>query len=432
MNETVEKATLPRDKIFRFLELFLAFATGVYVFVNPFPHRTAIENLSLYLSMITLLALLAYRKIDFSIKIPLSIPLFLFAIWAFTGLFFAFNLKNSVHDIYAHLVKYLIFFYLLVNCYASEKRFVALIWIIVASTSIYAAGTMVFDYVILGHPVTTKLGYYVFDSYKGEIPSNLVSVPTLFGLLLAINQFSRSTDKYQRIALLICICILCTATLATQARGTLIAVSLALSFFLFVKNRKLFIAFIALLIFIITLMPVRDRLTFDYIKRTEPRPATWLLYFEIVKEHPLVGMGYGMQTFFNDELLARFNARVPEKLRRPDLIYQPHNMLVDIAARTGAVGLMLWLFVLFTGARTGWMITRKGKNHFIRDWGLCLMTAGTALFIQGMFENILSGPPVVILYSILGMIMIIWQLNREHANEAQPSLSETWFQRIVP
>lgn len=419
MDEAAAKARLSKDNIFRFLEYFLVFAVGIYVFANPFPHRTAIENISFYLSVLSLLILIGFRKFDFSIRNPLSIPLFLFAAWAFTGLFFAFNMENSLHDIYAHLVKYLVFFYLLVNCYRSEKRFVVLIWVIVISTSVYAAGTMIFDYVIIGHPVTTKLGFYVLDTYKGEIPSNLVSVPTLFGLFLALNQFPRSTNKYIRIVLLICICTLCTATLATQSRGTIIAVAVALSFFFLVQNRKLLIAFIALLVFVVMLIPARDRFTIDYIKRTEPRPATWLLYFEIVKEHPLVGMGYGMQTFFNDELLAKFNARVPEKLRKPDLIYQPHNMLVDIAARTGAVGLLLWLFVLFTCARTGWVIARHGKSRFIRDWGLCLMTAGTALFIQGMFENILSGPPVIILYSIMGMTMILWRLNKDDANGDQ-------------
>lgn len=424
MDEAAAKARLSKNDTFRFLEYFLVFAVSIYVFANPFPHRTAIENLSFYLSLLSLLVLIGFRKFDFSVRYPLSIPLFLFAAWAVMGLFFAFNLENSLHDIYAHLAKYIVFFYLLVNCYRSEKRFVALVWVIVVSTSAYAMGTMIFDYVIIGHPVTTKLGFYVHDSYKGEIPSNLVSVPTLFGLFLALNQFSHSTNKYVRIVLLICICTLCTATLATQARGTIVAVLVALSFFFLVRNRKLLIVFIALLVFVVMLMPARERFTIDYIKKTEPRPATWLLYFEIVKEHPLVGMGYGMQTFFNDELLARFNARVPEKFRGQDLIYQPHNMLVDIAARTGAVGLMLWLFVLFTAARTAWIMARKGKDMFIRDWGLCLMTAGTALFIQGMFENILSGPPVIILYSIMGMTMILWRLNRDAANGDRHSTPE--------
>jgi len=147
--------------------------------------------------------------------------------------------------------------------------------------------------------------------------------------------------------------------------------------------------------------------------RSDDRVNIWRCYSEIVKDHPVFGVGFGMQTCYDENLLKKYNARVTEKYRMTHLYNAPHNILVDTATRTGLVGLALFLYVLFSFVKMGWHLIRNGKNEFIRDWSLCIMGTFVAIFIQGMFENTLSGPPAVILYSIFAMMTILWRMQNE-------------------
>jgi O-antigen ligase len=161
-------------------------------------------------------------------------------------------------------------------------------------------------------------------------------------------------------------------------------------------------------------MPVKYRLTPDAIMgkiRVDDRTHIWYSYIEMVKDHPLTGIGFGMQTYFDENLLNKYNERVPSKYRQPVPHKAPHNMLVDIAVRTGLIGFVLFLYIIFEFLKMGWHLLRSGKDEFIRHWGLCFLVTFLAIFIQGQFENTMSGAPAIILYTILGMMAILWRLD---------------------
>jgi len=88
---------------------------GIFLFFTPFSHTTAIKEICFYLSIFVVLIIICSKKIDFSFKSPLSLPFALFTVWAFIGLFFALYKKNSIHDFYAHLLKYLAIYYIMIN-----------------------------------------------------------------------------------------------------------------------------------------------------------------------------------------------------------------------------------------------------------------------------------------------------------------------------
>jgi O-antigen ligase len=131
----------------------------------------------------------------------------------------------------------------------------------------------------------------------------------------------------------------------------------------------------------------------------------------MVIDYPITGIGFGMQTYYDENLLNKYNERVPAKYRQRPLHKAPHNLLVDIAVRTGLVGLALFLYIIFKFFQVSWQIIKSGKDDFIRHWGFCFLAAFVAVFIQGQFENILSGPPVIILYTIFALMTILWHMN---------------------
>jgi O-antigen ligase len=408
MNSVALLSQLKNRRIFELLNICVPIFVGIFIFLNPYPHVTAVKEITFYGSVLLLLPLIFLKMEEFSLRTPLSIPFLLFVLWSFCGLFFALNKENSIHDFFTHLIKYLVIVYLLFNFFATKERLLILIWTVVISTAIYSLGMLIYYYVILGNDISTKLGLFMV-----EIPSNIIGISTLFGTLLSLYQLTNETVAYRKIILVFCLCSMTIATLATQARGTILAlfVSLILSFS---KNKKTLLLFFLFLALVILVTPVKNQITpsalIDKIV-SDDRVKIWYCFAEMIKDHPVTGIGFGMQTYDDKDLINKYNERVPANYRQAEPRTAPHNLLVDIAVRTGIIGLISFLYIIFVFSRIGWRIIKYGRNDFIRHWGLCFLAAFVAVFIQGQFENIMSGPPVIIVYTILAMTSILWHMN---------------------
>jgi O-antigen ligase len=385
----------------------------MFIFLNPYPHVTAIKEITFYGSVLLLLALIFLKKEEFSLRTPLSIPFLLFVIWGFFGLFFALNKGNSIHDFFVHLIKYLLIFYLLFNFFATKERLLILIWTIIISTALYSAGMLIDFYVMQGYNLSTKLGVYIGG--QREIPSNIIGISTLFGLLLSLYQLTKEGISYRRIILTICVCTTAIATLATQTKGAILAmiVSLLLSF---PRNKRTLLFFFLFLALVILVMPVKDQITPSAIVdkiSADQRIKIWYSFGEMVIDHPITGIGFGMQTYHDENLLKKYNEKVPAKYRQETPLNSPHNIVLDIAVRVGFVGLALFFYIIFVFVRMSWQIIKSGKDDFIRHWGLCFLAAFVAVFIQGQFENTMSGPPAMILYTTFAMMVILWHIQSQ-------------------
>jgi O-antigen ligase len=136
---------------------------------------------------------------------------------------------------------------------------------------------------------------------------------------------------------------------------------------------------------------------------------------EVIKDFPITGIGFGMQTYGNKHFinLTKYNLRLPPQYQQQVLIESPHNSLADVAVRTGLVGFSLFCWVYFIFIRLGWTIIRFGKDYFIRDWGICITAAFISVFIQGLFADGMFGPQAIVLYTVLAMMDILWQFNMQ-------------------
>jgi len=388
----------------------------VYLFANPFPHVTAVKEISFYLSVTIAIYLIAARKIGFAFKTPLALPFALFVAWSCIGLFFALNRPNTFHDLYAHLLKYMILYYLLVNFFLHEKSLKLLVSTVVLSTMAYSVWMILYFYLLSGNSMTVKLGLYM-----DEIPSNIVAITTLFGTICGFYLCSREAIPWRKWLFLFATAASATATLATQSRGALLAMFAAVVLSA-ARNRKQVLVFILCILLLVSALPVKYRLLpgslIDKV-RFDDRTHIWYTFVEMLKDHPIAGIGFGMQTYYDVDLLNKYNARVPEKYRQPVPHKAPHNLLVDIAVRTGIVGFVLFLFIFLRFLRMGYQLSRGKSTEQEKDWALCFLASFAAVFIQGMFENTLSGPPAVILYALFALMTISWRLQERRAGSGK-------------
>ena len=396
-----------------FLNFSVLVLIGLYIFINPFPHLTAIKETSFYLSFLILLILLFRRKTDFSFTTPLTIPFILFIGWTFTGLFFALDKENSIHDFYSHLLRYIVLYFIIITVFNSRKRFTTLSRIIIASSTTYSIWGIIYFYLIMGYSWATRYSYGGAKGFLGyEVSGNSLCVLVIFSILLSLNLFMNSSPR-GRIILFLCTIPQLTLIFLIQSKGGFIALFLSVMMILW-KNRKLQLAALILLVVITAMSPIKKRFSVDqFIKNYRIRMMFTTL--EIVKDYPIIGIGFGNLTYGEKIDLEMYNNRVPEKFRqKSDLIIgSPHNMLLNILVRLGVVGLALFLFIIAIFVRMCWQCIRYGKDDVVKNWGLCMLSAFLAFFVIGMADQMFHHFTEVVLYTILSMGTIIWRINKE-------------------
>ncbi|MEI7637690.1 MAG: O-antigen ligase family protein [Syntrophus sp. (in: bacteria)] len=385
----------------------------VFVFFIPFPQLTAIEEISFYLSLLAFAAYLIFQKKIDILDTPANLPFFLFTIWCIFGLFFAINFKNSLHDIYAHLIKYILFCYILFYFFRSQKRMNLLTNTIISSSVIFALGLMFHYYFILGVKFNAKLG---LTSYI-EMPTNIIGTVTVFGIFLSIMPFKENKTLIMKVLSGLGMLVLTIATLATQTRGSILALFVGLIVIVLLKiNKRAILIVILVLVFFLPFMSLRTVLTPKALYNKIAMENRWNIWYSFAKmttDYPLIGIGFGMQSYYDESLLNKYNSRIPPEYRQKIPHKAPHNLIVDVAVRTGVVGLLLFGYLILTFIRIAWRLAKLGKNSFVKELSIISLASLAAIIIQGLTENTLSGPPALIMYTIFAIMMILWKLNEE-------------------
>ena len=402
-----------REKIFKILTLSVPVLMGIFIFLNPFPHTTAIKEICFYGSVIIVLILISFKRVDFSFKSPLTLPFILFTAWTFIGLFFALDKENSIHDFRAHLLKYLVLYYILVNFFNSKKRLVALSWIIIVSATIFSIGEIYYFYFMLGNSFSVKL-----VTGLTEIPVNWIGYITVTATIFSLYYIITSNSLRVKTIFFISLCPLFFLSVLTQARSAVLALFLAVIILCF-KNKKTLVVCLGIILIVTYISPLKNRFV-------HANPITGLrlninyMTFEIIKDFPIIGIGFGMETYGNGKAikLDTYNRKVPPKYRLSSLHNDPHSMPFSIAVRAGLIGFALFLYILFTFFKMCWNCIRHGKDNFIKRCGRCIASVFVVVIVIGIFEPFFSHVPEVIFYTILAMMTIMWKFGNISAEDS--------------
>jgi len=402
------------EKIFRILNFSILLFMGIYLFANPLP-LSAVNEFCFYLSVSALILLLVFRKTAFTLRSPLTLPIALFFLWSVFGLFFTLDFKNTLHDLRGHLLEYLIVFYLLVNYYNSQKKLEIISWLVIASATIFSIGAIIQYYFIEGFPFSARLGNITF---RGSMPTDLIGFITTFASILALYLFYKNKRGTYKILFFTCFLVTTATTLLTQSRGSLIGLGASFIILYFANKRNLiFVVLAALLIFLTPGMSERIK-NEGFTK--DIRAKINRLTIEVIKDHPIAGIGFGMQIYGNKNVLdlEKLNKQLPPEYQQNGaIIAAPHNTILDIAVRTGVVGLVLFLYILITSLWMLWETFRLTKNEHYKILAIYLFASLTSFLLPALFADTMFGPRAVIFYTILAMITILWNHVQKDKNE---------------
>ncbi len=404
---------LPRDaqgkvKLFFALNALVPALMGIYIFVNPLP-LDSVSELCYYLACVVLITLLLFRKTTFTLRSPLRIGLGLFFFWAVLGLFITLDFSNTLHDLRGYLLEYLVIFYLLINFYNARNRLEFLSDLIIASAMVFSIGGLIVFYGIEGNPFNIRFGLTFTKMFTG-----FMCFTTIFAAVLSLRSVYRPGSILHQAIYFFCFLVLTIATMLNQSRGVIISLSAAL--LITCLHRKKNIILIAVAVIMIASTPgYKDRIS-SLSFTQDIRSKMFRLSWEVIKDHPIIGVGYGGEIYRNPKLidLEKYNAALPEKYQQKEgIINSTHNTFLDVAIRMGLVGLGLFLFIFLTATWMLWDIFRRRKEDFFRSWSIYLFACLTSIMIINFFADALYGAQGIILYVILAMIGILWNLARK-------------------
>ena len=375
--------------VFTVLDYSVCILLSVFIFCTPFPHTTAITNISFYLAVLIALFLMIFNSGAYKFKTPLTYPLIIFSIWAVGSILWTLNVENTINDLRKHLLNYIAFYFLLINFFHSRKRLEILVWVVVLSSVIFSVLGMVYYYVIMGNAVqSVRFGFLMnnLDNVSTELPVNFIGILNITAILFCMRFFSQESFWYRRIAIILCTLPPFIATILTQSRGSFVALVIACVTLLLIKKRKLLPVFLVAIAFIIFLTPFKDRL--DTSSLSERLKINYVTY-KVWKDYPLKGIGFGMMTFNNIAHKGGYVAGLPEKYK-PMEVNTTHNWLLDITVRLGVIGLILFLTILFAFVKMCWTINRYSSDKGIKLWGVHIAIAFFVYFIMGLSRAFVS------------------------------------------
>ncbi len=243
-----------------------------------------------------------------------------------------------------------------------------------------------------------NLSLFCFLSFFGPtlsiIPLIILAILIIISLSFTVRYIYREyIHSKTYFAYLLCVVapLLGAALIINLKRGPWFGVCIAGLLFLAKYYKKLvFPAFLAVLLAVITIAPVKDRLveSYDDFFIAGGRNIMWQIGAELSAKYPL-GIGYR-----NSKILQKFDPTIPP------MHTHFHNNLLNILVETGWLGLLLFLWWIFGLVRVGF----KNELPFPQSFLLFTLTLSLISWqTAGLVEyNFGDSEVVFIVYILLG------------------------------
>ncbi|MFH1671357.1 MAG: O-antigen ligase family protein [Candidatus Portnoybacteria bacterium] len=191
-------------------------------------------------------------------------------------------------------------------------------------------------------------------------------------LILSLYLYSLAKSRIQKLSLAIGYWLMAATIYLTCSYGAFLGLLAACIFLSFSRRKIIFLLLPVLFVFIL-LFPTdkfQGFLDFSY-PSIESRLVIWKSAWEILKDHPLVGVGPGMFQKYYLDYQPRFDP-YPEWAAP-----QPHNLFLALWLQTGLIGLIgfIWLLVVFF---------KKNKPNLL---GLTLAATMICILVHGLIDT---------------------------------------------
>jgi probable O-glycosylation ligase (exosortase A-associated) len=196
------------------------------------------------------------------------------------------------------------------------------------------------------------------------------------------------SKRWYRLLMLMPITAIMVILGASSRGGQLaLAVQLVVMNYRSIFKPKVFISCCVVLVLLWTFLPDEQKERFRTMgedRTSQQRILYWDNGFEMIKEHPFLGVGY-----FN--FVPYFERYYPG-----DVLFQraelPHNIMIQVGTDTGAIGLSIFVILLITALRKASKFRGEGCESNQKLIGRCANISLVGFIVAGQFVTVTYYP----------------------------------------
>ncbi|MCK5595157.1 O-antigen ligase family protein [bacterium] len=314
------------------------------IFIIPFRHTASVETAALLLPLIAWIVKLRYVPDTHFVKTPLNIPIMYWGIIVVLASIGSISPAYSFYEFRSQFLKQIILFFVVVNNIKTNKQILRIACILVVSACVFSI------YGIYGYLDNTLTEYGratgTFDSYSRSAVYCMLVIP------LILTMFFHAKNKYTKSVLILSALLTGILLVLTFTRGPWIILFVILLILLFRKSKKILTVFLAALALLVLFYgPVTERVKFTFeikegINRASSgRLTLWHNSLQIIKKHPVLGVGYGPDIFRRMYPYPEYKFYITDphgNFQQSDA----HNLFLQIPIETGIAGLVIFMYLL--------------------------------------------------------------------------------------
>lgn len=364
-----------------------------------------------------------YRREELCKQTPLDV-----SIWIFIGTFVILLLLSPVFSIGVEglrsIVQYMIWYFLVLQLLKDKKgvnRLLAVFACLAGCLAIhgvfqYIVGVEMPDSWVSGSETIRTRVYSILSSPNIFGSLNLLALPVTFSL-------ARTAEGKRVKAMYYVLCAFMVGALAfTYSRGAWLGAVCAIGIYVLVKNKKLVVPAILFGILILIFVPaIRNRLLFmftsTYLSSSMKagRLIRWLTALDILKEHPLTGLGlgqFGGAVAMNNGLSTLVNGEVVNT-------YYMDNYYLKIAVEAGIIGLAVFLWLMYQVVMVSLKTIGMTTDVQMKEWEIGILAGLAGVIFHNLVENVFEVPLMTSMFWMLAAVMMqMWYLNyKKEGNE---------------
>ncbi len=375
-----------------FISLFKT-EIGLLFLIPILPFQNLIDKLRLFplgkdLVDILLIAILVgwffraqIRKEKFIEKTSLNVPVFILIIVTYIGLWMGSAYLGSEMPIYTsdprvmtwknYMIIFLIYFMVVNNI--KEKKWMVIL-VILMSISLLVINRWFF---------TTYKGVKAFHfSYKQRLSlsylgPNVLSAFLSRCLFIMLSFFYFDKVKIRKFFFLFIVLCSFYTVLYSFTRSAYLGTLIGLIVFALIKDKRLLIPIIILLIFWSTILPtsVVERISMTITEEGSLEPSAggrvnvWENSMELFKNNPLLGAGFQVIAFSGWSLRSA------------------HSMYVTFLAEMGIIGISLFLLLFYIALRNAWKLYKTSNDNFFKGLGLGVFISIIVCMVTNFFGD---------------------------------------------
>ncbi|MBR6253293.1 MAG: O-antigen ligase family protein [Clostridia bacterium] len=308
------------------------------------------------------------------------------------------DIKSSI-QVAALLLSFMAFYFVIINSVETEKQLKGLIAIFVA-VGFAVAGLGIYQYLFGGSFASSSfVDKELFEDIQTRVSGtfdnpNVMGEYLLLVIPVAMSYFFNSKGFRKKIIALGVIGVMCVSLALTYSRGCYLGLIICVGIYLLLINLRFILLFLAGVVAIPFVLPKSIINRFTSIGNTEDtstsyRISIWKGAIDMFKDYWYRPIGQGTTAFNSVYPLYSLSGVGAE---------HTHNLFLQVAVETGAVGIIAFLFLIFRFFQCILSAIKNVTDKINRVYLISFVSGFAGFIVQSMFDNTWYNNRVVLIF----------------------------------